>query len=321
MAAIKIGEAATAGLGLIARRPFSVLIWGLLTGVYVAGVLALFGAGILASVAGLLRVQGTTPTPGQILGVIGSVFGAALLLIIGLIVIGAMIQGAAFRAELEPNNRGFAYLRLGGGEMWLIAVNFVLAIVVGFAETLLMIPVMVTSVALGATGAGLAASGHGSATFGPALAASFVIPVIGMLIVLLLTLWIWLRLCLGPVMSFRDRQFRLFESWSLTKGHAWGIFAVVLLVGLMLVGLEIIFSIIASAGFGATVLANGALRDPKALAAMPPSAWIAGLMPLLILFGVLLVVRVSVSNALIWGAVARIYRQLHPDADVSTTFA
>jgi len=54
---------------------------------------------------------------------------------------------------------------------------------------------------------------------------------------------------------------------------------------------------------------------------MPPSAWIAGLMPLLILFGVLLVVRVSVSNALIWGAVARIYRQLHPDADVSTTFA
>ena len=42
--------------------------------------------------------------------------------------------------------------------------------------------------------------------------------------------------------------------------------------------------------------------------------------PLLVVGLIWIVVSTSTSNALAWGAVARMWRQLHPDSDVAKTF-
>jgi hypothetical protein len=47
----------------------------------------------------------------------------------------------------------------------------------------------------------------------------------------------------------------------------------------------------------------------------------AALTPVFVVFLIGIVVSVGVGNALIWGAVARMWRQLNPDADVAKTFA
>ncbi len=303
MAEIRIGEAAGAGLSLIARRPFSVLIWGVLASAYFTIILVLFGGGLIASIVSMTRNRAAEPNPAQIIGLVGGMIGAILWLVIGLTIIGAMIQGAVLRSELEPDRRAFASLRFGGQELWLIAVNFVLGAVLAVAQIAMSIPVTIVTIGLG-TGGGMVD-----------------VRAVGQVIILAVTLWLWTRLCMGPVMSFRERQFRLFESWTLTKGHAGRIFLVMLLVWLMLLAVGVLFWIVGAASIGVTIFANVDLQNPQALPTIPPAAWIGKLAPLVAVFSVLLVLVVGVNNALVWGAVARMYRQLHPDADVATTFS
>ncbi len=321
MAEIDIGDAATAGLKLIGRRPLSVLAWGALASAYVTVIVVLFGGGIAASIIGLVRNRGTEPAPAQIFGLIGGIFGAMLLLIVGLIVISAMIQGAVLRAELEPDRSAFAFLRFSRQELWLIAVNFVTAILLWVAQLVMLIPVMIITIALAAAGLGSGVDTHNPGALASIFAGAFGIRVIGQLVILAVTLWLWLRLSMGAVMSFREREFRLFESWAITKGHAGRMFLTMLLVWVMIVAVEIVVWIIAMAGAGVTIFANVDLQNPQSMLTIPPAAWIAKLAPLLVILALLLVVVVGVVNALVWGAVARMYRQLHPDADVATTFA
>jgi hypothetical protein len=321
MAAIQIGEAATAGFRLMARRPFSVLTWGLVTAGYVGLIFALFGASLMTSVAGLVRSPGQTPTPQQIIGLIGASIGMGLLLGLGLLFLSAMVQGAVLRAELEPDKRGFAYLRLGRQELWLIAVNFVTAIVIWAACVVMMIPLFILAGVLGVGAAGLAGSNRGAGAVLPMLMGANLVTFIGQIVILGVAIWIWSRLSMGSVMSFRERQFRLFESWALTKGHALQIFLTMLLVVLILFVAEIVIGIILGAGVGATVFANQDLRDPAVVAAMPPTAWIGRLAPLLVIYALVAVLFVGFSNAMTWGAVARMYLQLNPPEDVAKTFA
>lgn len=322
MAAIQIGDAATAGLRLIGRRPLSVLMWGLITAGYFCLILVLFGSSIVTAFLSLARSAGQQASAQQIVGFIGAIFGAVTLLLVGMLFIGAMIQGAAIRAELEPEKRGLAYLRFGRQELWLIAVNFVTGLVIWAAQVVMTIPLVILTAVVGVGAAAGIGAGHDNP--GAALPALFriqAVSFIGQIVILTVSLWIWSRLSMGTVMSFQDREFRLFESWALTKGHAGSIFVTMLLVFLMLLVFELVAGVFLAAGVGATVFANQDLRDPAALAALPPSAWIGRLAPLLAVGGLLMVVFVGLSNAMTWGAVARMYRQLKPPEEIATTFA
>ena len=247
--------------------------------------------------------------------------GALVLLWIGLIFLGAVVQGAAIRAELEPDDRSFAYLKFGRQELWLVAVNFVLGLVLWAAQVVMSIPLAILTVGMAAGSVGTA-NAHDASGFAAAMAGTIGIRLIGQLVIAAVTIWLWLRLCMGPVMSFREREFRLFESWNLTKGHAGRMFLAMLLVVLMLVVVYVVFWIILAAGIGFTVFANASsAQSAQAFFSQPPDVWIGRLVPLLALLGVLMVVAVGVVTAMTWGSVARMYRQLNPDADVATTFA
>ncbi|MGA0600879.1 hypothetical protein ACO2Q3_09265 [Caulobacter sp. KR2-114] len=321
MAEIQVGESATAGLRLIARRPFSVLTWGVLASAYVTVILVLFGGGVAVAVMSMVKA-GADPRPEQVFGLIGSALGAIGLLIIGLIFIGAMIQGAVFRTELEPERSAFAFLRLGRQELWLIAVNFVLSFLLWVVQAVLSIPLVIVTVGMGmAGGAGLSAAQHDPGAFAGAMAGALGLRLIGQLIITVVTIWLWLRFSMGAVMSFREREFRLFESWNLTKGHAGQIFMTMLLVWLMMMLIYFIAWMVVGVTAGVTVFANSDLSNAQTLASLTAAGWISRLTPMIAVFAVVLVALIGIGNAMTWGAVAHIYRQLRPPAEVAATFS
>lgn len=321
MAAIQVGEAATTGLRLIARRPLSVLTWGVLASAYVTLIVVLFGGGVATAIASIAKA-GHDPSAEQVFGLVGSTLGALGLLVIGLIFIGAMIQGAAFRTELEPERSGFAFLRLGRQELWLIAVNFVLSLVMWVVQMVLSIPLAIITVGMGfAGGAGLTGSHQDPGAMVGAMAGMVGLRMVGQLLVIAVTIWLWLRFSMGAVMSFREREFRLFESWNLTKGHAWQIFLTMLVVWLIMMLVYIVAWIVVGVVAGVTLFANSDLSNVQSLAALTPADWMGRLTPIIATFAVVLVALVGIGNAMTWGAVAHMYRRLQPPTEVASTFA
>jgi hypothetical protein len=319
MAEIDVGDAAMAGVRMITRQPFSVLTWGLLMAILVGLLFLVFGGGLAATISSIVTSSsaGATPTAAEIFGLIAGAFGFLFLLVVGAQLLDLVIRAAAMRAELQPEAHSFAYLRFGSQELWLLAASLVFWMVMLGANIAMSIPVAIISAV--STIGSVSAASQGAPDFG-AMAGAAGVRLIGQLIILAVSIWLWLRLSLGVVMTFRDQQFRLFESWALTRGHVWRMFLTMLLVFLMLLAVSLVLWTIGLIAVGATVF-SAVAPDPKAFFSRPPAEWMAALTPVFVVFLIGIVVSVGVGNALIWGAVARMWRQLNPDADVAKTFA
>ena len=315
MAEIDIGDAAMAGVRTITRQPFAVLAWGLMMAILVGLLLLIFGGGIASTISAM--VTAGTPSPAQIFGLIGGAFGFLFLLIVGVQLLDLVLRAAAIRAELEPDAHNYAYMRMGAQEGWLLAASFVFWLVLLGANIAMSIPIAIISVA--ASVGSIASAAQGNPDLGT-MAAGAGIRLIGQLIIAAVSIWLWLRLSLGVVMTYHERQFRLFESWALTRGHVLRMFLTMLLVVLMLAAMYIVLWIIGVVTLGMTIV-GVAGHDPKAFFSQPPSVWLGALTPLFVVFLVAIVISVGVGNAMIWGAVARMWRQLTPEAEVSKTFA
>jgi len=318
MAEIDIGDAVGAGFGLIRRRPLAVLAWGVLPMAVFLVVFLLFGGAVVAAIVNLARTSegGAEPPPQQVLALIGSMFGAILILILVMVVVGAMLRAAVFRAELEPDNASAAYLRLGGQELWVFLSVFVMGLVIFAVQFALGIPIAIVA---GVAAFSNIASGGEEAAVG-AMASMIGLRIVGQILISAVGISLWMRLCLGPVMSFRERQFRLFESWAITKGHAWRMFLVMLVAVLAIIALDIVVVGIGVVGVIATVAAN-AHMTAEAFFSQAPAVWMGALAPAIVLVFVLGVLLTGISTALIYAPVARMYRQLVPSADAAAAFA
>lgn len=120
--AISIGSAVGSGFNLIGKRPLSVISWGFFVYVAIFGLLgigvAIVGLPVLGRLAAL---NGQTPDPAQVqqmmLGFVLAIWPALLLVTIGGLFVGAMVQAAVIRSILTPEQRGFASLRFGRAEV------------------------------------------------------------------------------------------------------------------------------------------------------------------------------------------------------------
>jgi hypothetical protein len=317
MAEIDVGDAAMAGVRTIMRQPFSVLAWGLLMAILVGLLFVSFGGGIASTIGAMIAAGPSGVTPAEVLSLIGGAFGFLFLLIVGVQLLDVVLRAAAIRAVLEPDAHNYAYMRVGGQEGWLLAASLVFWLVLLGANIAMNIPLGILAIA--STVGSIAAGSQGSPDFGAA--AGFVgLRIIGQLIIAAVSIWLWLRLSLGVVATFHERQFRLFESWAMTRGHVLRIFLTMLLVVLMLLAIYIVFWVACLVTLGVTI-AGVAGHDPRAFFNQPPSVWLGALIPLFTVFLIGIVVNVGVGNALIWGAVARMWRQLNPDAEAAKAFA
>jgi hypothetical protein len=231
MANLSIGDALGSGFGLLGRRPVSVLVWGLvalIVGMVVP--LALFGSGLMTDYVTLFRNLGPgfgAVPPARMMQLMAPL--QAKLMVIDPIVLvlslllRAVITAAVFRAVLQPRKRGLAYLQLGGRELWLALLNFVAQLLAAFLVVALAVIGVIIGFALNA----VFESQH---VEWAARVAAFV--AIG-IVVFAIFIGICVRFSMAWPMTFADGQFRLFESWGLTRRHGWKLFGLALVVSII----------------------------------------------------------------------------------------
>lgn len=296
MAEISVGEAAGAGLRLIRREPMAVLGWAALNLAVSVVMMAMLGGmiGQLAAVAA--RPE---PDTADLLGLQMQMMGLQPLASLGGIVLQTVLMGAVFRAVLQPEERRWAYLRLSAQELWLGLVTVVISFGLGVGVMLLILPL-----------AGIAAfvgfAFRETLGVGPLA----VMGIVAVLAVVSAVVWLMLRLCMAYPMSFSDRNFRLFESWLLTRGHAGSLFLMFLLAMLAALAIQLVGFLI---GVGALVASIG--PNWRALLAGDPFVLLRAGAPLMALFVVVYSLASALTAAVTIAPLAEAYRRLRaPDA-------
>ena len=308
VAAIDIGKTAFAGFGLISRKPLTILGWGIF--ILVVGILPVVAllAAMGPAFADLMATakSGDPPTSEQMMPLMSGWYAVnPILWLLGLIV-RVMLAGAIFRAILEPRESRWAYLRLGMGEVMLTLVVICLSI-------LLTVGIMVwTGVTVGICFALWQAS-H---------AAAIGVGIVSCLAMLIGVFWVSLRLSLAAPMSFAEKNFRLFESWKLTRGNAVNLLLVAIILVVMIFVVEaVVIAVVMAVGLGAAGVMGGLGGEGmneqaiEAFFRQPPSVWIATLGPWLAVAGVLASIIGAAVMAVVTAPWAEAYRQLRPTPD------
>lgn len=309
MASFSVTEAASAGFGVIGRKPLAVAGWAvaLVAAVVVPAVLCFLALG--GEFAKLLQMaaasEGHDPNPAMLQQLMQAQAGMTamnLLFWLWSSFVKAVFAAAVFRAVLNPEQSAWAYLRVGSREMWLtllLLVEQVLAMIVIFVVVLLIVLLTVV-VAMSAGEGGRMVAGAATA-----IAAS--------LVALGGVLWLALRLSLAAPMTFVDNQFRLFESWSLTRGQGWGLLGVALLIVVFVIGLEILVGgamvavIFGAGGSFATLQGAGSI---EAFLARPPMDILRVAWPWLIGLGGVAALFSAVVQTVFYAPWAAIHRAL-----------
>ena len=219
MGHVRVGAAVGGALRLIVRRPFSVLAWGLFTTlagfVPLSVILVQVLPGAQAAAQSAAMTGQVTATTAIWIQMAAAVVFAGLVAIVVL----AVMDAAVYRAVLEPDNRGFFYLRLRRRELSLIG-HFLL-------QTLLWAALIAVASAPAAWVIGLIANTFGRSlavlvSLIIALAAGFVFGIVG------------LRLSLaGPIAFDRSGAVGLASSWRATRDGFGPILAVTIFVSLI----------------------------------------------------------------------------------------
>lgn len=300
MAAIDIGKAATAGFRVIGRSPMAVLAWALV--LLVVGVLP--AAGLISAFLGALaemveaEAAGREAAPEDIMPMMSAMFAMQPVILVTGIIVRALLTSAIFRAVLEPSERRWFYLRLGAQELWMalmIAVMWVLMSLLSFPAVFLIMPIVMFAVA--------------SAPDNPAMIVGPTAIVV--LVIAALYVWLLIRFSMALPMTFAQRKFRLFESWTMTRGRTGQLFGVGVIVVAMVLLLELlvaaVFVAVSFSLHGAGGLDEAAIA---AFFAQDASIWMAELAPWAIGVAVLGAVIGAVMSTVVTAPWAEVYRQL-----------
>lgn len=313
MATFSMGEALGAGFGLITKKPLSVMAWGvvyLILGIApIVGVIAWMGQDFITAIHDAANA-----------GAGASAFGPGpqfnfermwrfqsrmilfqpVLFLTGLAA-RAMLSGAVFRAVLEPKNRGLAYLRLGKRELWLA----LLILAAGILLVLLMFALVgVTAAVCIAIVAALKAANVAAVWSGLAVAVCVVAATVAFI-------HVCLRFSLAGPMTFAAGEFRLFESWSLTKGQTLKLFGLGLVLVVLVMALTMIVeALIFAVGFGVLGLASLNREAIQAFFTHPPENWLNLVAPWAAGAAVLFSFLTAAGAAIILAPWAVVYRSL-----------
>jgi hypothetical protein len=304
VARIMITQAAFAGFGVLRRRPWAPVVWSALYVVIGAGMVILLGGAFIGAV-GKLMTHGPKVQPQEVLGLLGAVFGGYLLMILVFWVIGAVVNMAVVRSVLEPEAAAFAYLRFGRAELWLMVANFVLFILYTLASMVMGIPVTI-ALAL-------------AVTVWRDAAPWVSLPV--QVITWGVSIWLGLRFCMVPPLIFSDRRFRMFESWTMTRGRVGSLLG----VGAIVVAVSVLAYVVLGAigiGVGWPMFQQAAASgvSPQTFFSQPPADLWREASPFLALYAGLVWLGSIILLPVCFAPWAEVYRQLTHD-ELAATFS
>jgi hypothetical protein len=300
MGKISVGAAVGSGFGLIARRPVSVIVWGLVPLLLQLAAIALLAPLYLAMIAQVSAAAGgASPSTATLSPAVLQLQGMAQLLNLAQLFVSAVMYCAVFRAVLHPERSSFAYMRAG-------AVEFFVAVLVIGGGIALFIGILVVMIPVGIIAAVFAVAAHGS----PVVFA-ILLPIVG-LVMLIAILVVGLRFVFVGPMIVADGKFHLFESWALTRGHFGSLF----LIGLSLLGVFLVFDIVLLAlilalGAGA-VGALGGLSQAATLFQQSPQAAFLRIWPFAAVYMVIMVPVSGCVLAIAGAPWAKAYQDLLP---------
>lgn len=312
MARFSVTDAATAGVRLVAREPLAILTWTVAILVF----LVLPGGWLLSSLAPGLRDffsmaqlheqagdADFDAVTGPMMRLQGQWMGVNLIFWLGGTVARAILAAAAFRAILEPKNRSFGYLRLGAQEGWLTLLHLVQGV-------LLYIVCIVAAIVLLIVGGVVFTVG--SRTEGGILMAGLATTA-AVLAVVVPLIWAILRLSLAAPMTFVERNFRLFESWAVTKGQSLRLLGMTLLLVLIIIAIEIVCGGLIVGGLAVTLGLQGFGAGLESVFHQPPETWLKTLWPVVAVVATLGSLVAAVMTAIISAPWAVAYRDLTQD--------
>jgi hypothetical protein len=313
MASFSVTEAATAGFGVIGRKPLAVVGWAvaLVAALMIPAALCFLAMGPeLTKLVQLVMAQkGADPDPAALEQMMRAQSGMTafnMLYWLWSSFIKAVFCAAVFRAVLTPGQSAWAYLRVGSREMWLTLLLLVEQVLAMIAVFVIVLLVVVLAAIAGLSGG--AESGK---------MAAVITAVVGGFVAAGVLIWLALRLSMAAPMTFVDNQFRLFESWRLTKGQGWRLLGVALLVVVFVFGLEIVVGgalmtvLFATGASLAGVHGTGGL---EAFMARPPAELLRALWPWLAGFGTVIALFGAVVQAIFYAPWAVAHRALTQEA-------
>lgn len=215
MAHLDVSQSAFSGFGVVSRSWIAPAIWGLVQTV-LAVLPMLLVLPSLIEMFGLFSGaigKGIEPDEAELMRLSTQMNMVQPLTWITQLLAQGLVTGAIIRAVLHPEDRRWFYMRLGMGELMLVAVSLVFTIIFVVAFIVAAIVVAIFGFAIGA------------ANEGAGIAAAVLVGMIAFGVII----WGSLRFSLGFAMSHEKKQFLLFESWRMTEGHAGGLFGMGLL--------------------------------------------------------------------------------------------
>jgi hypothetical protein len=242
---------AFAGFGVIKRSWFTPIVWGLVATV-IAGVPVLF---ILPAMIEMFQVVGASvgtdvaPDQAEITRLSNQINIIQPISWLTQLVVHGLVTGAVFRAVLHPDQKRWFYMRVGMGEVMLVAASLVMYIIATVAS---IIPFLVGFVV-------------GLILWWVSHAAAIIVGILVALIGLGVVIWGCLRFSIGLPMSHDRKEFLLFEAWKKTAGNAGALLGMGLVS--FIIGWLIAMVIIgAMFGLGAFLLfSNGGFEALQAL--------------------------------------------------------
>ena len=209
---ISPSDTAFEGFRIIRDRPGLILAW---TGFYLLSLLAMIVVLLVPNIGNLAAVEATGVQ--RDFGELVARFGVSMFIAFPLAVImPIMLVTAIYRTVLNPEDKGFAHLKISADELRMFLVSLLVIVIFAFASGIYGALVVVVANNSG----GL----HRAVT------------VVGSLGGVVLLGWLATRLALAGVMTFAEHHFRLTAAWRLTKGQFWRL--------LLTLGLTILYAVL-----------------------------------------------------------------------------
>lgn len=317
MADFSVGRAATAGFRLLAKRPLTVFVWGVVY-LLIAVVPSMLLMGAAApGMIDVFKQMAAGADPNNVEGMLSSMASMQAMQPVSMItgiVARALIVAAIFRAVLEPSNTSFFSLRLGMDEFWQGLVQVCLGVILA----VVVICVILLFAALGAVVFGVSAAASGGANFEP-----WMIPVgiVAFLAMFGVIIWLALRFSMAPPMTFAENTFRLFESWTFTRGRVGSLFLTALLMIVLVIGVEMVMAMV----FGALALgglaAAGSMTDLEQTFSRPPAEWLPTLGIVGLIAAPIIAFVTGLLLAITWAPWADAYRQMAGSQETEAALA